>query len=953
MTSSGFNISITGNSNDSDLVLGSSSGSITETTSANLTTLESKTATLETKTATLETKTATLETSMNNIESLVIKPETKTKNLVGELQTWKYPGANLENSNYLPETLSLNPHSLQTLKNFSMEPIPENTVGRVSGQRFKGLIDETHYYEIVNNKNTPGDGFWSIVGYFKGVSILKFDRFTGSLVGYKNIEIPSQAYDQCGNLVDISNESDLESRGPLAMDDNNLFIQDGTSNLVLKYRKSDLNLVWAMAMPYWRPTALQSIITVSGELLEIPYNLYHINAINPLPNNSFTNNKNHVIVTTSSTISYGGGDSNAIARFNTHDGGAYIFCIEDNGNSCKLAWEFSTIPENLTAGIKIPDECFTSDSSSVHIWEKLKPGTIFTDGSNVTGTPRNTFPIRVVAEYSDEISMNGIYYRGTIPTKMGILQFSESDSSFNLDASYTITDIFDLSTGLVSDVSNREVIGRFVSYLPMVKCLYKDTGLSTYTHTLSQDEADGLNYYGCTMYGTNCYDVSSGIFFTGTSNGYACPLEDQMIIQSYNDTSYVNLDGSNINYRESVGILDKLRLIQSDLNGIPTSSNTVTWKDDIIREYIKLKDEAAKLWNNGLSMYGENSAAYSTTSAATRAFELSKLADKIFFDNESKGPQVRRLLSPRAQRFLYDSTIGIRASDGKLVFANCPMLSDLRDNVVILGVTNQRNLVQYYTEAGLNNDIGSCLLTNYTKDGIHNKKLVSQHKFGLNVFDLSGINSSGSYYTSSISGDINANHGLVNMTPPQNYLIKTEWSGTMDFAAVAIHEDNVYYRQSVRMGLYGNPNLEMCLAKLPVNANPIVSHNYTTFPMLFAINLENDASGNTNYLWTRKLETGIAGRLDELSSTHAWLGECNGGLAGYGELLLSGSDYGGIDLIDKNNGRLVKKIDTINSTYASVPIVNYTFYNVGTMHSYPAPRYHFSNTMEMFTLHGK
>tara|TARA_R110002074_G_scaffold323838_1_gene494276 strand:+ start:51 stop:3155 length:3105 start_codon:yes stop_codon:yes gene_type:complete len=73
MSSSGYNISITGDSNDSDLVLGSGSGSITENLSVDLTPLETKTATLETKTATLETKTATLETSMNSVEMNDVK----------------------------------------------------------------------------------------------------------------------------------------------------------------------------------------------------------------------------------------------------------------------------------------------------------------------------------------------------------------------------------------------------------------------------------------------------------------------------------------------------------------------------------------------------------------------------------------------------------------------------------------------------------------------------------------------------------------------------------------------------------------------------------------------------------------------------------------------------------------------------------------------------------------
>ena len=78
---SGYNISITGNSNDSDLVLASSNGSITETTSANLTGLETKTSTLETKTSTLETKTATLETKTATLETKTATLETKTATL--------------------------------------------------------------------------------------------------------------------------------------------------------------------------------------------------------------------------------------------------------------------------------------------------------------------------------------------------------------------------------------------------------------------------------------------------------------------------------------------------------------------------------------------------------------------------------------------------------------------------------------------------------------------------------------------------------------------------------------------------------------------------------------------------------------------------------------------------------------------------------------------------------
>ena len=64
MASDSYSISIVGNSNDSDLVLGSTSGYITETKSADLTNLESRTTALETSMNSVNT----LETSMNSVQ---------------------------------------------------------------------------------------------------------------------------------------------------------------------------------------------------------------------------------------------------------------------------------------------------------------------------------------------------------------------------------------------------------------------------------------------------------------------------------------------------------------------------------------------------------------------------------------------------------------------------------------------------------------------------------------------------------------------------------------------------------------------------------------------------------------------------------------------------------------------------------------------------------------------
>ena len=124
---SGYTIEIRGYSNDSDFILNSASGSITENASAtDLTPLTTRVSTLETSMNLVEPKVTTLETSMNtlanNIEevdklSLVNSYVSGTKNLVYTFTV----GFNNMTSSQLESTLEESQDAAQTLKQIGEE----------------------------------------------------------------------------------------------------------------------------------------------------------------------------------------------------------------------------------------------------------------------------------------------------------------------------------------------------------------------------------------------------------------------------------------------------------------------------------------------------------------------------------------------------------------------------------------------------------------------------------------------------------------------------------------------------------------------------------------------------------------------------------------------------------------------------------------------------------------
>ena len=191
-----FTINISGNSNDSNLLLASSNGTITESGNLDVSNLDLRTTTLEGKTATLEGKTASLEI-----------PETVTKNLRnGPVQTWKTVGGNYHNTNNLDNLVNIAKHSIASLNHFKIEPIP-NEFGSVGASRYCGLVDEHHFYQLVTatNKNPfTNEYIFGLVGHREDPVILKFDRFTGKYVSSLRLVNPEKAYDICGNLVNVS-----------------------------------------------------------------------------------------------------------------------------------------------------------------------------------------------------------------------------------------------------------------------------------------------------------------------------------------------------------------------------------------------------------------------------------------------------------------------------------------------------------------------------------------------------------------------------------------------------------------------------------------------------------------------------------------------------------------------------------------------------------------------------
>ena len=184
-----YSISISGDSNDSDLVLGSASGSITENpASANLapltnrvTTLETKTATLETKTATLETKTATLEASMNAVTTLSLGIAMGATSNEGTY----FPGMLDEellrlSHGKMRATLFINP-----TQNSNTGPNGTNATD-VSN----GLVDATliwaNYVAGGNISSLPANGLSSA---YTGLTALELNEYYTSEQGRKDYEV--------------------------------------------------------------------------------------------------------------------------------------------------------------------------------------------------------------------------------------------------------------------------------------------------------------------------------------------------------------------------------------------------------------------------------------------------------------------------------------------------------------------------------------------------------------------------------------------------------------------------------------------------------------------------------------------------------------------------------------------------------------------------------------------
>lgn len=960
--SESFSVSITGNSNEANLILGSTTSNINDSTSPPSAASSDNVVDISFLDVSLNERVTSLEAGITSIEADVTLLEAAPRTIFepsGVKQTWPLTGGGYDNVNHLPDSTGNWASSSATMECFHAEKIEPSAAGY-----YKGVCDDQHYYSMVysstNQNPNPIEG---VFGIRTGTRILKFDRFTGKKVAEKDVHFPTSAYDKDGNIVDLSASGYIQkwaalgilefaTRGPISLTDNGVILNGFNANLVLKFRKSDLSLQWAWLGPNW------DVVSSGGS--------YQINGTLPVEKDGVK----LIIAQCGAGASYGvPGDDTAytviLRHHGLHRGKAYIFGIRDLDNSgARLEWDFLPTPDDISAGVAPPDECFAGTDTEMWVMDVFRSDTVITDGSAVTGEPKTSGTILIPCVFGNEtyqpimnnppqlVDASGeqlpidfsmgtlgktLLYAGEITLTAGAL-----------DSSYTVTNVTSVvdgsALGVDLTISKESLVG-----MPLFKKLYKVTDPSTYTHVLTQDEAWAVNYYGGAFYNTSSYDPDTGTFYAVSSNGYSVPMQDSITMMRANITSFdLSGDGSSVTIP-----LDQNRIKFGAALGLPAGNanpeffrrlpmdrtgDILTWRDDIMYQYSSIMQEAVTDWNAGLGMSYVTAAPYSTQAVATACYAKSKRAIALFKANEQAQAAARSSLSPRGQRAFFDSAVALDVLTGQLKWADCQSGGDQRDNAVFFFSEFATTTAVLYHESGMNNDGRDIAISR----GASGKKIVTTHKSQITVYDPSGIDPS---FT--VVGT-----GITNMVAPTATLHMLPESGLGAFGSLVIAGECAYYMTTHLSAINGYPADKFMLPQLPVEGNPVVMEIPRTTNVLWAVNFAPDANGDTDFKWIRKVNGDE--RFDEqvASAGGNVLGSMNGGTSGYGGMLFLPNFYGTMEMVQLSTGRKLRDMPLTSINAIGMPVVDGVGFFLGGNTKFGNTK-SLATMMEMFSPRGK
>lgn len=778
-------------------------------------------------------------------------PPVSSSSLLGGLQTWPMHGASYSNTRHLPFSVhGVNAGFMETLESFSAVLLPQP----MQQTSYVGVVDETHFFAIGRTSasitspevslHPTGNGFG--IGGADTV-ILKVNRFTGVLEMSVTIGLTT------GRLS-------ATMRGPLFAYQDHLYATSGLQNWVWKLRKFDLSLEWEFQLPHWR-------INEPRMEFGLSHPIYYTMEPMVIPPRSPQKDASIVIVPTSAGASYqshafqdaGGGEAspgvpNARAVNNIerlvqfHYGVGYVFGLEDNGDHAKLKYEFSGAPIRLEEGDFVPDESFAQNETKVKIWDIVQDELMFVDGDPSTGVPTSTgsfvYPTEIIeAPGHPEV------------TNSGYLTFRHGEV-FNSSRHYLLMNV---TSSIGQHLEDVLVPGTYLLNMPIIKTVYKRTDLTT--HRLTHGEAWGLNYYGGSFYGSSCFDLSTGVLYVPSGNGYSFPVSDQLAARAMN-----NLDTA-MNY------------------------------EDVHANFLSQQAKAHSMYIGG---------------DTETAYQLSRASIAFWKDLEMRRRSIRSTRSPRYQRFFHGSVTALNAYSGSLEWGFPIIGHDQKDANIVSG-----SVLGVYQEDGSNHDITSVAITVVAAG----KRLVAAGKMAIGIYDLDNADTG---FTPSVPADFNADAGLTAMRYPELRVDLLMYQELQNFGGLVLH-DGTYFILRHMLGKMTVAGAGV-LPYAPVDGgSPLVPMLGMGPVVLWACDI---STGTVKWLRTISLDVSLPQTsLFELMSRG--IGAHFGGVVGYGNSLVVGTQSGRYLIIDMATGLDRQTISTAGSAVSCGPIVNAQLFHLG------------------------
>ena len=375
----------------------------------------------------------------------------------------------------------------------------------------------------------------------------------------------------------------IASKGPLSLSDDAVFLTTGQgpndTAAVLKFRKTDLSLVWA-----WEPPAY---------LNERPYYSYG-NSLNWVVSYKATGARTNNVVVANSNCGFNytmvlgmnvlapyvkpsNPYGNALFDFTKMDPSysqdeGRLWCLNDMGSTVSSTprWVFHSEPTQLVAGNKFTSDCVIPGKTGTHIWYNIfSTGGTSTEFRVYNGT--NDYDTRGFAYTGTDGAMhrgNWLFssYTGYLVdpiasaspigtfgnNSVAFFDFLDATNSTKLisgkffDPSQTYrgykmlapepnflahlnNKLFSLTpqqSNIIDYTQPIDVPGTVLLGQPIIKTIYTTAIANNYT--LDRYDAYQLNYYGGSFYGGQCYDPKYDCLYAGSANGQQAPLDDML-----------------------------------------------------------------------------------------------------------------------------------------------------------------------------------------------------------------------------------------------------------------------------------------------------------------------------------------------------------------------------------------------------------------------------------------